>query len=99
MFLLILIIIFVFFFIFFIILIILFLFFLVLLLIKRGSHHPSVCFQPQLKLSVPWLELTTELRSCPVADIPLLNITVFVVILLLLVLFFLLRADHNSHNG
>merc|ERR1719234_3054149 len=81
-----------------ILILILVLFFLVLLLIKRSSHHPSVCFQPELKLSIPWLEFTTELRSRRMADLPLLNIFLLIIILLFFALI-IFRADHNNgHN-
>merc|ERR1719317_1882705 len=77
----------------------LFIFFFIFLLIKRHSYHSSVWFEPKFKLSLPWLELPSELRSCSMANFCFLNLNFFFLKVFPIFLLFLFRDDHNSNNG
>merc|ERR1719317_1710980 len=78
--------------------IILFLLLFLLLLIKRHSYHSSVWFEPKFQLSLPWLELPSELRSCSMANFCLLNLNFFLLKVFPIFLLLLFRDDHNSNN-
>merc|ERR1712156_778646 len=86
---------------FFFLLLLMFLFFfflLLLLLIKRHSYHSSVWFEPKFELSLPRLELPSELRSSSMANFCVLNINFFFLKVFPIFLLFLFRDGHNSNN-
>merc|ERR1711962_51142 len=82
----------------FIFLLIFILFFFIFLLIKRHSHHSSVWLESKFQLSLPWLELPSELRSSSMANVCLLNLNFFFLKVFPIFLLFLVRDDHNSNN-
>merc|ERR1712223_2032872 len=83
---------------FFLLLFLFLLFFFIFLLIKRHSYHSSVWFEPKFELSLPWLELPSELRSSSMANFCLLNLNFFFLKVFPIFLLFLFRDDHSSNN-